>query len=66
MPTLKDGMPFSELEGRQPVAYAVTEIPLLPLQRCRDFQTRKSACNAIRFYVNYIEYINFLKIILRA
>ena len=44
MATLKDGELFSELLGHQPLAYADTEeIPLLSLQRCRDFQTRKLA-----------------------
>ena len=47
MATLKDGELFSGLEGHQPFAYTVTEIPLLSLQRCRDFQTTKLACNAI-------------------
>ena len=43
----------------------VAQIPLLSLQCCRDFQSRKLACKAIWFYVNYIEHIVFLKIILR-
>ena len=47
MATLKDGELFSKLEGHQPFAYTVTEIPLLPLHRYREFQTRKLACNAI-------------------
>ena len=29
----------SGLEGHQPLVYAVTQIPLLSLQCCRDFQT---------------------------
>ena len=45
--TLKDGEPFSAREGNQTVHYAVTQIPLLSLHSCRDFQTRKLACNAI-------------------
>ena len=40
----------SRLKGQQPFACAVTQIPLLSLQCCRDFQTRK-------FYVNYIEHV---------
>ena len=47
MATLKDGELFSGLEGHQSCAYAVTEIPFISLQRFRDFQTRKLACNAI-------------------
>ena len=59
MATLKDGELFSGLGGHQPFAYAVTEIPLFSLQCYRDFQTRKLACNAIWFYVNYIEHVIF-------
>ena len=44
---MKDGAHFSGLEEHQPFAYAVTEIPLLSLQRCRDFQTRKLARNTM-------------------
>ena len=47
MATMKDGEHFSGLEGHQPFAYAVIEIPLLSLQRFRHFQTRKLACNGI-------------------
>ena len=47
MAKLKDGELYAGLEGRQPVVYAVTQIPLLSLQCCRDFQIRKLACNAI-------------------
>ena len=43
MATLKDEQLYSGLEGQQPVVYAVIEILLLSLQRCRDFQTRKLA-----------------------
>ena len=43
MATLKDGELFSGIQGHQPSAYAVIEIPLLSLQRCRQFQTRKLA-----------------------
>ena len=43
----------------QAVVYAVTQIPLLSLQCCRNFQTRKVSCNAIWFYVNYIEHVKF-------
>ena len=43
MATLKDGELYSGVEGHQPLAYAVTQIPLLSLQLCRDFQTRKLA-----------------------
>ena len=57
MATLKDGKVDSELEGNQTVVYAVTQIPLSSLQCCRDFQTRKFACNAISFYVNYIDHV---------
>ena len=41
MPTLKDGELNSGLEGNQTVFYTVEQIPLLSLQCCRDFQTRK-------------------------
>ena len=64
MTTLKDGELYSGLEGHQPLAYAVIQIPLLSLQCSRDFQIRKLACNVIWFYVNYIERV-FFKIILR-
>ena len=47
MATLKDGELFFGLEGHQPFAYAVTEIPLLSLQRFPDFQIRKLECNVI-------------------
>ena len=47
MAILKDGQFYSGLEGNQTVVYAVTHIHLLSLQCCRDFQTRKLACNAI-------------------
>ena len=47
MATLKDGKLDSGLEGNQTVVYAVTQIPLLSPQCCRDFQTRKLACNVI-------------------
>ena len=43
MATLKDGMVVSGLKGHLTFAYAVTEFPLLCVQRCRDFQTRKLA-----------------------
>ena len=46
MATLRDGELYSGLEGNQTLVYAVTQIPLLPLQCCRDFQARKFACNA--------------------
>ena len=62
MATLKDGELYSELEGHQPVVYIVTQIPFLSLQCCRDFQTTKLACNAIRFYVNYIQPVKFFEI----
>ena len=60
MAKLKDGEYYSGLEGHKPLVYAVIQIPLLSLQCCRDFQTRKFACNAILFYVNYTEAV-FLK-----
>ena len=41
MAILKDGELYSELEGNHTVVYAVTSIPLLSLQCCRDFQIRK-------------------------
>ena len=41
------------------LAYVVIKIPLLSLQRCRDFQTRKLTCNGVWFYVNYIEHVIF-------
>ena len=41
MATLKEGELYSGLEGNQTVVYAVTQIPLLSLQCCRDFQTKK-------------------------
>ena len=47
MATLKNGERYSGLEGNQTVVQTVTQIPLLYLQCCRDFQTRKCACNAI-------------------
>ena len=47
MATLKGGELYSGLEGNQTAVYAVTQIPLLSLQCCRDFQTRKLASNAI-------------------
>ena len=47
MATLKDRELYSGLEGYQTIVYAVTHIPLLSLQCCRDFQTRKLACNTI-------------------
>ena len=47
MATFKDGEIYSGLEGHQPFVYVVTQIPLLSLQCCRDFQIRKLACNAI-------------------
>ena len=43
MATLKDGELYSGLEGHRHVVYAVTEIPVLSLQRCREFQARKLA-----------------------
>ena len=59
MATLKDWELYSELEGHQHFAYAATEIPLLSLQRCRDFHIRKLACIAIWFYANYIEHVKY-------
>ena len=59
MATLKDGEFFSGLERHQSLACAVAEIPFLCLQRCRDSQTRKLACNAILFYVNYNEHVKY-------
>ena len=47
MATLRDGKLFSGLEGHQQFAYAITDILLLSLQICRNFQTRKLACNTI-------------------
>ena len=47
MATLKDEELYSELEEHQTVVYAVTQIPLLSLQCCRDFQAGKLASNAI-------------------
>ena len=41
MAALKDGEIYSGLEENQTVVYAVVQIPLLSLQLCRDFQTRK-------------------------
>ena len=38
MTTLKDGELFSGLEGHQPFAYTLTEIPLLSLQRSATFR----------------------------
>ena len=64
MAILKDWELYCGLEGNQTFVHAVTQIPLLSLQCCRDFQTTKSACNPIRFYVNYIEHTIFFKIIL--
>ena len=61
MTTLKAGNLFSGLEGNQTVVYAVTHIPLLSIQCCRDYQTRKLACRAILFYIKYIKHVNFLK-----
>ena len=43
MATLKDHV----VEAHQPLVYAVIQIHLLSLQRCRDFQTRKLAWNVI-------------------
>ena len=43
MTTLEDGEVVCGLEGHQPFAYSVIEIPLLSLQRCREIQTRKLA-----------------------
>ena len=47
MATLKEGELYSGLEGNQTVVSAITEIPLLSLHFCRDFQTRELTCNAI-------------------
>ena len=47
MATLKDRELYSGREGNQTVVYTVTKIPLVSLQRCRDFETRKLACNVI-------------------
>ena len=41
MATLKDVELYSGLEGNQTVVYAITQIPLLSLQCCRNFQTKK-------------------------
>ena len=50
----------STLEWKEiKLVYAVTQIPSLSLQYCHDFQTRKLACKAISFYVNYIEHVIF-------
>ena len=46
MATLKDGELYSGLEVHQLVVYTVTQIPLLSLQFCHDFQTRELACIA--------------------
>ena len=59
MATLKDGELYSDLEGDQTVVYVVTQVPLLSLQCCRDFQDRKWARNVIWFYVNYSEHVIF-------
>ena len=62
MATLKDGKLYSGLEGNQTVIYALTKIPLLSLQCCRDFETRKLVCIVISLCVNYIEHLKvFLK-----
>ena len=47
MATLKDGELYSGLEGNQIVVYAVTQIHLLSLQCCRDFETKQLAYKAI-------------------
>ena len=47
MATLKDGDHCAGLEGNKIVIYPITQNPLLCLQSCRDYQTRKLACNAI-------------------
>ena len=65
MATLKDEELFSGLERHQPFAYAVTEIPLLSLQRFQDFQTRKLACNNLILRTLHRTCKIFLKIILR-
>ena len=59
MATLKDGEIYSELEGNQTVVHTVTHIPLLSLQCCREFRTRKLAYNVNLFYVNYIEHVKY-------
>ena len=59
MATLKDGELYCGLERHQTVVFAVTQISLLCLQCCRDFQIGKLAYNAISFYVNYIETVIF-------
>ena len=41
MATLKDGYIYSVVEGHQPLVYAVIQIPLLSLQRFRDFPDQK-------------------------
>ena len=47
MATLKDGELHSGREGNQGLVYADIQIPLLFLQCCRDFQTKKLAFNVI-------------------
>ena len=47
METLKDGELYSVVEVHEPLVYVVIQIPSLSLQRCRDFQIRKLAGNAI-------------------
>ena len=47
MPALKDGKIYSDMDGHQSPVYAVIQITLFSLQRCRDFQTGKLACNGI-------------------
>ena len=47
MATMKERQLYVGVEGHQPLVCTVIQIPLLSLQRCRDFQTRKLACNAI-------------------
>ena len=47
MARFKDGKLDFGLEGNQAVVYALTQIPLLSLHCCRDFENRKLACNAI-------------------
>ena len=54
MATLKDRELYSGLEGNQTLLYAATQIPLLSLQCCRDFQTRKLA-----FYMNYMKHVKY-------
>ena len=61
MAILKDGEPYSGLKGHQTPFHAVTQTPLLSLQRCHDFQATKLACNAVWFYVNNIEHVRFFE-----